>query len=291
MIQIIGKNKLFSKHTWLNLLHFFFIWILSSAIFFAFIVFPFFSESINLASPKGAKDFANDSLFLLLSQFAALLGTLFTFWYKTRKNEKHLFGQLKDFDFSLFNLGGLLSIPIVTLWLAAMVFGHFISFSFSNASNLLIPILLFLIVAISEEVFFRGYVLNILKNSLGSSLGIFFSSLLFALVHIFNENVGLVGLINIFLFGIIAALLYTRSNNLSAPIGLHFTWNLAQSVFGFAVSGQKFVGVFSIQYNSNNEYLTGGEFGMEGSVVLTPIVLLFIFFTLRKMKPIALNDN
>ncbi len=61
-----------------------------------------------------------------------------------------------------------------------------------------------------------------------------------------------------------------------APIGMHFTWNFVQGpVFGFAVSGHPTKSMF-IMEPSGNDLSTGGAFGLEGSVILTGILLAAI---------------
>ncbi len=63
-------------------------------------------------------------------------------------------------------------------------------------------VVLFLVIAIGEEIFSRAYVLKNLVESLGVIKGLIFSSLIFCALHAFNPGVTLIGIINIFLAGV-----------------------------------------------------------------------------------------
>ncbi len=61
-------------------------------------------------------------------------------------------------------------------------------------------------------------------------------------------------------------------------IGYHITWNYFQgNVFGFKVSGINTRGIWSTVYDKNTIF-NGGEFGPEGGIFVTAIILLGFFF-------------
>ena len=279
------------RSNWVRLLLFFFLWLLSSAIFYAFLVLPIYPESLYFSSIEFDRNFNNDYLLLLLIQIASLFGTIFSFWYMKRKIENGLFDIVQKFNFEQLGKGCVIGLIIIIIWLSIMIASGLISFNFSTTDKLPVSILLFLIVAITEEVFFRGYVLTNLLESMSYRLAIVCSSFIFALVHVSNAHFGWIGFINIFLFGILTALFYLENNNLSIAIGIHFIWNLAQNLFGFAVSGHKLAGLFSLRYHSLNVNLTGGKFGIEGSLLLTPIILVAIFVNLNKSSVQKMINN
>ena len=79
------------------------------------------------------------------------------------------------------------------------------------------------------------------------------------------------------LFG--AAYIYTR--NLWFPIAIHFAWNFMQSgIFGAITSGNEKTSSLLTTKLTGNSFITGGEFGPEGTIqalifcVLVSIVLL-----------------
>jgi len=135
--------------------------------------------------------------------------------------------------------------------------------------------LLFVIVAIVEEVLFRGFVLGNLMASFHKYTALIVSALIFTVLHALNPNVSLFGLLNLFLAGILLGLPYIYTQNLWFPISLHFSWNFFQSVFGFHVSGMEVYSVIQISRTENN-LLNGGEFGFEGSVLCTFLLISII---------------
>nr|WP_272509134.1 CPBP family intramembrane glutamic endopeptidase [Clostridium ganghwense] len=141
--------------------------------------------------------------------------------------------------------------------------------------NTLWGIFLFIIVAINEETMCRGYILNTL-NQMGKpwlSAGI--SSAVFAALHLGNPNVEFVGILNIFLVGMLFSFMYIRTKSLWMPIGYHLTWNYFQgNVFGFPVSGTSgATGIYRIGELKEN-ILTGGFFGPEAGILATVVLAL-----------------
>ena len=73
------------------------------------------------------------------------------------------------------------------------------------------------------------------------------SAVVFSLAHGMNPNVGIFGLVNIALVGILFAYMFDATKSLWLPIGYHITWNYFQgNVFGFAVSGTTAHGMYAI---------------------------------------------
>ena len=144
-----------------------------------------------------------------------------------------------------------------------------------DASGALASILLFTAVAVGEEVLLRGYVLRNLMLSFNKYSALALSSLLFAALHGLNPNLDVLGMLNLFLAGILLGTSYIFTKNLWFPIALHLSWNLFQSYFGFNVSGQDFYSIFKFELPEAN-ILNGGYFGFEGSVLAVIIQLLLI---------------
>ncbi|MCE7038845.1 CPBP family intramembrane glutamic endopeptidase [Dyadobacter sp. CY312] len=138
-------------------------------------------------------------------------------------------------------------------------------FSYSTY-EILIAILLFIFVSVNEEIFIRGYVLQNLMVSFNKYIALVVSSLLFSLMHIFNSDLDLAGIISLFLAGLLLGLCYLRTGSLWLPIALHFSWNFFQCLFGFNVSGQDQYSLITTTYNEANIW-NGGKFGFEGSLL------------------------
>lgn len=143
------------------------------------------------------------------------------------------------------------------------------------SKNTVWGILIFIIVAINEETMCRGYIFNTLNQMGKPWLSAVISSGVFAALHLLNPNVKLMGILNIFLVGMLFAYMYIRTNSLWMPIGYHFTWNYFQgSVFGFAVSGTtEAQGIYNIA-SVNENIFTGGSFGPEAGILATVVLIL-----------------
>ncbi|MCY6355867.1 CPBP family intramembrane glutamic endopeptidase [Clostridium sp. ZS2-4] len=143
------------------------------------------------------------------------------------------------------------------------------------SKNTVWGILIFIIVAINEETMCRGYILNTLNQMGKPWVSAAISSGVFAALHLLNPNVKLIGILNIFLVGMLFAYMYIRTNSLWMPIGYHFTWNYFQgSVFGFAVSGTtEAQGIYNIA-SVNENIFTGGSFGPEAGILATVVLIL-----------------
>lgn len=159
-----------------------------------------------------------------------------------------------------------------------------------DAAGLGIALGLMFIVAIGEELVFRGYLLGNMMQSSSKEAALVFSALVFAILHSLNPNFNLTAFINIFLAGLLLGINYIFTRNLWFGILLHFSWNFFQgSVLGFPVSGLQLSSLLQ-QNSSGSILLTGGEFGLEASWLTTFAftAAIFILYSLFSKKYNAL---
>lgn len=145
-----------------------------------------------------------------------------------------------------------------------------------NPSSLLISLVFFLLVAITEEFALRGFVLErMLQGGMNKFWALFLSAALFSLIHIGNPNFDFLSFINILLAGILLGSSYIYTRNLSFPIALHWFWNWIQGpVLGYEVSGNKFCdGLLTLHLPEAN-LINGGAFGFEGSILCTVLMIV-----------------
>ena len=137
--------------------------------------------------------------------------------------------------------------------------------------NFFVVTLLFVVVALSEELIWRGYMLNNFMTSMNKYWAIVVPSLMFTLLHADSPTATVLGLTNVFLAGVLFSVYYVHQKNLWFPISFHFAWNFSLGpVFGSAVSGNKVPSLLQLE-SIGNESLTGGGFGFEGSFTHTSI--------------------
>ena len=131
-------------------------------------------------------------------------------------------------------------------------------------------LLFFLVQGPAEEIMFRGYLLPVLSARGNTTLGIVVSSLLFGLLHVLNPNLGPLPMLNLTLAGVMFAMYALVEEGLWGMFGLHSAWNWVQgNVLGMAVSGMEFGPSLFKLSESGPDWLTGGAFGPEGSLVVT----------------------
>jgi membrane protease YdiL (CAAX protease family) len=131
---------------------------------------------------------------------------------------------------------------------------------------------LFLIAAGVEELSFRGYAFQRLIDSVGTGTAIVASAVLFGLAHIGNPGATLFSTANTVLAGIVLVVPYVRTRSMWTQIGLHWSWNLAMAtIVSLPVSGMKFVPNLLLAQNARWNWLSGGNYGPEGGVVVTVV--------------------
>lgn len=142
--------------------------------------------------------------------------------------------------------------------------------------QILTGLIVFFCVGVSEELLMRAVVFRILEEAGGTTIAILISSMLFGLAHAFNPDATLVSTVQIALeAGILLALAFALTRNLWLAVGVHMGWNYAQgNIFGGAVSGGDVPHSLFKSVLTGPEYLTGGAFGLEASVVALGVCLV-----------------
>jgi len=140
----------------------------------------------------------------------------------------------------------------------------------------------------SEEVLFRGYVLESVRARWGVRWGIGVSALAFSLLHAPNPGFGVLPFVNLLLFGVATALWKLRidAGQLWGVFAIHTMWNwLQQVVFGLPNSGQASPTLDTLltvlPNTSVPAVVWGGGFGPEGTLGATMVLLAVIAATLR----------
>lgn len=132
----------------------------------------------------------------------------------------------------------------------------------------------FVLVGFSEEILSRGYQLQTLIEGLNLPLGLFLSSIIFALLHLGNPHSNVISTLGIIAAGYFLAYGWLLTGQLWLSIGLHIGWNFFEgTVFGFAVSGTESFGLIHHTV-SGPDLITGGPFGPEAGLIIIPFLLI-----------------
>jgi membrane protease YdiL (CAAX protease family) len=153
----------------------------------------------------------------------------------------------------------------------------------TDASLLIIPLAISVGAGVIEEVIFRGVIFRIVESSLGTWIALAISSLLFGLVHLGNPNATVLSSVAIMLeAGLMLAGAYLLTRRLWLPIGVHIGWNFTQGgIFSVPVSGYALTGLVDGTL-SGPDWLSGGVFGAEASVVAVIVCVSLAIWLLRR---------
>jgi hypothetical protein len=121
-----------------------------------------------------------------------------------------------------------------------------------------------------EETLFRGILFRFLEEGFGSWIALALSALFFGFSHLNNPNATVWSAIAIALeAGVSIGAVYMATRSLWFAMGLHTAWNFLQgTIFGVAVWGIRAPADSLFQpLIQGNQWLTGGAFGIEASVI------------------------
>jgi membrane protease YdiL (CAAX protease family) len=142
--------------------------------------------------------------------------------------------------------------------------------------------LMFLAVGFVEELLYRGFLFQRLRDGMGTWPTQVLLAVLFALAH--WGNPGMEGMVRIWatvdiaVGAVVLGLAYLRTRSLALPVGIHLGWNWMQGpVLGFAVSGtSRHEGWFRPTFVGDPSWFSGGAFGLEASVFAVIVDLLLL---------------
>ncbi|MQA22687.1 CPBP family intramembrane glutamic endopeptidase [Rugamonas rivuli] len=149
---------------------------------------------------------------------------------------------------------------------------------------MLVPLAELALVGLAEEAMFRGVIFGVTERSLGSKAAIVISSLVFGLGHLPNEGVSFLAVGVITVYGVLQAALYMKTRRLWVCIGSHVAWNYCVStVFSATVSGHAATDGLLRGELVGNTLLTGGVFGVEGSLIPLLLITAAALYCLRNV--------
>lgn len=148
-------------------------------------------------------------------------------------------------------------------------------------------------VAVTEELFFRGYFLQMFEKFLNLNAAVIVSSIIFALVHLLNPGIAGIDLIFVVISHTLAAILiamsFITSRNLWAPVGIHFAWNLMEYYLLGLTGINANEAVFLVTKITGPKLwvgIPGTAFGPESSItgIIVLISFIVVFLRINKLK-------
>lgn len=236
---------------------------------------------------------SRSGLTLSLLSFGVALGVI---WLWVRAKEKRQFASLGFEQRStaggkiLRGLGVGLLMMLVCVLVPLLTGQATLTWSAPDASALLfivIMLIAFLLQGSTEEILTRGFLTQAVARRFGLAIAIGVQAVVFALMHGSNPGMGVMPIVNLILFAVFASFYSLADGSLWGICAMHGIWNWAQgNLFGVAVSGQQTAdSFFAYTINADSSsLLTGGAFGIEGSLVTTIVYLLGIALAFRAFR-------
>ena len=137
---------------------------------------------------------------------------------------------------------------------------------------------------ITEEIISRGILFRLTEEGLGTWIALLVSALFFGFAHISNPGATAWSSLAISIeAGLLFGLLYHVTRSLWWCIGLHAGWNFVQgAVFGIPVSGIQVDGLLESRLQGP-DWLDGGGFGAEASVLTVLTCGVISLLLVRRM--------
>lgn len=208
-------------------------------------------------------------------QFFRLLPIVLAYWLLVRFIEWRRVNELaprKALPHLLLGLAGgaaMFSLIVGALW----ALGAYGVSGIHHDVDWLGPILVMGVGAgVGEEIISRGVIFRIVEEGLGTWAALLVSAAVFGGLHIANPNATTWSAVAIAIeAGLLIGLLFHVTRSLWACMGAHAAWNVTQGPFyGIPVSGFEQHGLLA-SHMQGPDWLTGGAFGVEASVVTVGI--------------------
>ena len=133
-----------------------------------------------------------------------------------------------------------------------------------------------------EEIIYRFAIYEITMKSLNKIWAYILSTMIYVLIYAFDKNISIMAIINIALLNILMMSLYIKYKNIWLCIIPRSIFEYIIS-FGFSINryGNNVVGIIGYKY-CGNTFVSGGVYGINGSVFITALFVALIFFTTKK---------
>ena len=225
----------------------------------------------------------------LFAHLAFILSPILIYLFITKIENR----SLRSIGFSKGNalssvLKGLLIglLIILAIVIIGVLFGQF-KYEGIDFSSCLLLILYFIgygVQSFGEEIYCRGWALTYFARRHSILFAILASNIVFILPHLGNHGFDIMSIVNIFLIGILFAIIFLKYDNIWICGGIHTAWNfLLGPVFGLNVSGEATYSLLKFSAISPN-ILNGGTFGLESSLIVTFVVIVAIIIAAYVLK-------
>ena len=246
--------------------------------------FATYLQTLHASLTDKSSDF---HLILELLAFGFILNTVFRWTRKVEKRPIRTLGFYRENFLSSLLKGFGLGLALFLLTLLGLVaLGQYRLESIHLNLYSLVFVVFTILQGTTEEVVARAWLLPQLASRTNLKLAILISSVLFTLLHVGNSGLTPLSLVNLFLFGVAMALYLLKTDTVWGVAGIHGAWNFAQgNLFGILVGGQPSgTSLMTFLPQGDQGWLSGGSFGIEGSIMTSLVLLLLIVYLAYQLK-------
>ena len=146
--------------------------------------------------------------------------------------------------------------------------------------------LAWIIQGFEEELLLRGILMNQMAARGKIQVGIIANSIIFSVFHLGNAGFDLMASVNIFLMGLVFSLIFYLGDSLYLVGAAHSFWNMTMAnIYGINVSGYEStdISLFTTSFKGK-ALITGGEFGLEASIITSLVLGILIIYLIRKIE-------
>ncbi|WP_264558067.1 CPBP family intramembrane glutamic endopeptidase [Flavobacterium sp. N1718] len=227
------------------------------------------------------QDLANPFIHII-SCFVLLFSYYFFFRFYDKREIKEL--SVKHLAKEMFGgfAVGFLTISLAILILYVLGYYHVIEMSTAHY-----PIRLFttlVVAALIEDLFHRGLIFREMEKWLGTHIALLIVMLV-ETSHFFNPHANLFTLFTDLCWGFTLSMLFVYTRRLWLTYFFHLGWNFAQPFYGSNLTGLNNLGTIIKSRFEGPVLLTGGDIGIEGSVITVLFLIaigIFLYYKARK---------
>ncbi len=183
--------------------------------------------------------------------------------------------------------------PMIVLILSMITGGHWKINLFGTETTLEIitsAIVFYgLAAGVVEEVVFRGVIMGCLERRFNIWIAVIIPSILFGVVHIIGNELDFLSVIQLLIAGSIVGILFSlvayESNSIWNNAMIHAVWNMV-IIGGILHIGSEADGNSILNFVLKNKsfLISGGDFGIEASVISILAYLIFIILAIVLLK-------
>jgi len=162
----------------------------------------------------------------------------------------------------------------------------------SSWAWLLVDTLFFAVMAMAEEVAFRGYGFQRLRGVVGSAGATLGFAVFYAIIQALQPGSTRLSFVVSILFGVLLSTAYLRTRALWLSWGVNFGWKASRAlVFGLAVSGVSSHSSVVEGDPMGPFWLTGGGYGLDGSWLAFFVLLAALPVVYRVTRELDFRYN